>query len=52
MPLTFGIGSAYDAATGTLTLTGPASPAAFQAALRTVTYRNTSSNPSTAARGP
>ena len=46
MPVTAGIGSSYDSATGTLTLTGPASPAAFQAALRTVTYRNTSSNPS------
>jgi VCBS repeat-containing protein len=34
----------------TLTLTGPASPAAFQAALRDVTYRNSSDAPSTAAR--
>jgi VCBS repeat-containing protein len=34
----------------TLTLTGNASPAAYQAALRDVTYRNSSENPSTAAR--
>ena len=34
----------------TLTLTGTASPAAYQAALRDVTYRNSSEAPSTAAR--
>ena len=34
----------------TLTLTGTASPAAYQAALRDVTYKNTSDSPSTAAR--
>ena len=34
----------------TLTLTGTASPAAYQAALRDVTYRNSSDSPSTAAR--
>ena len=34
----------------TLTLTGNASPAAYQAALRDVTYRNSSDNPSTAPR--
>ena len=34
----------------TLTLTGNASPAAYQAALRDVTYRNSSENPSTAPR--
>ena len=34
----------------TLTLTGNASPAAYQAALRDVTYRNSSDAPSTAAR--
>src|SRR5262249_49163060 len=31
-------------------LTGPGTPAQFQAALRAVTYRNTSDNPSTAGR--
>ena len=35
----------WDAPTGTLTLTGSASPAAYQAALRTVTYANASDNP-------
>jgi hypothetical protein len=40
----------YVAATGTLTLTGNASAAAYQSALRAVTYRNTSENPSAAAR--
>ena len=34
----------------TLTLTGNASPAAYQAALRDVTYRNSSENPSTLPR--
>ena len=34
----------------TLTLTGNASPAAYQAALRDVTYRNSSDSPSTLAR--
>ena len=34
----------------TLTLTGTATPAAYQAALRDVTYRNTSEGPSTLAR--
>ncbi len=45
-----GIGAAYDSGTGTLTLTGTASVADYQAALQAVTYRNTSSNPSTATR--
>jgi large repetitive protein len=36
--------------TGTLTLTGTATVAAYQAALRSVQYRNSSENPSTAAR--
>ena len=48
-PLPF-ITQSYDAGTGTLTLSGSASAAAYQAALRAVTYRNTSSNPSTAQR--
>jgi hypothetical protein len=46
----FGITGSFNAATGTLTLTGPASPANFQNALRTVTYLNTSDTPSTAPR--
>jgi len=40
----------YNAATCTLTLTGAASPAEYQAALRLVTYTNTSDAPATAAR--
>jgi len=40
----------FNAATGTLTLTGSATLAAYQAALRSVTYANSSNNPSTAAR--
>ncbi|MEO7732705.1 MAG: tandem-95 repeat protein, partial [Kofleriaceae bacterium] len=40
----------YAAATCTLTLTGAASPASYQAALRLVTYANTSDAPATAAR--
>jgi VCBS repeat-containing protein len=43
------IGS-YNAGTGVLTLTGPASVADFQAALRTVTYSNSSQDPSTTTR--
>jgi VCBS repeat-containing protein len=46
----FGITGNFVAASGTLTLTGPASPANFQSALRTVTYQNTSNTPSTATR--
>ncbi|QDU99025.1 cadherin-like domain-containing protein [Lignipirellula cremea] len=45
-----GITGAYDAVAGILSLTGTASVADYQAALRTVTYENTSSLPSTAAR--
>lgn len=45
-----GITDSYDAGTGVLTLTGPASRADFEAALRAVAYRNTSNNPSTALR--
>jgi sugar lactone lactonase YvrE len=40
-----GIAGAWDSATGTLTLSGPASVAAYQTALRTVTYLNTSEHP-------
>src|SRR5262249_21085429 len=45
-----GITGTYFAATGVLTLTGSASLAAYQAALQSVTYENTSDNPSTATR--
>jgi hypothetical protein len=45
-----GITGSFNAATGTLTLTGSSSVANYQAALRTVTYVNTSDNPSGAAR--
>jgi hypothetical protein len=45
-----GINGAYNPKTGVLTLTGVASAADYQAALRTVTYQNTSQNPSTANR--
>src|SRR5690606_21196747 len=40
-----GITGTYDAATGVLTLTGNATLAQYQAALRTVTYRSTSETP-------
>lgn len=39
-----------DSANGILTLTGSASKAAYQAALRTIRYQNTSRNPQVAAR--
>ncbi|MCW2922761.1 MAG: hypothetical protein JWM98_165 [Thermoleophilia bacterium] len=45
-----GISGAFDAPSGRLTLTGAASSATYQAALRAVTYTDTSSNPSTATR--
>ena len=45
-----GITGTYDTATGVLTLTGDASTAAYQAALRSVTYDNSSNNPSTVTR--
>ncbi len=41
---------AFDAATGTLTITGNDTPAAYQNALRSVLYQNLSDNPSTAER--
>jgi hypothetical protein len=44
------ITAVYVAATGTLTLSGADSPANYQLALRAVTYRDTSTNPSTARR--
>ena len=45
-----GITGSYDKSTGTLTLTGSALLADYQAALRSVTYVNTSQNPNTQAR--
>src|SRR3954468_1794323 len=41
-----GITGSYDGDTGTLTLSGPASVAEYQAALQSVTYENASDNPS------
>jgi VCBS repeat-containing protein len=45
-----GISGSYNAATGVLTLTGPASVADYEAALQSVTYANSSDNPSGATR--
>jgi len=45
-----GITGSWNSSTGTMTLTGSATLANYQAALRAVTYRNTSSNPSTLQR--
>ena len=45
-----GITGAFNAATGTLTLTGTSSVANYQIALQSVTYTNSSQNPSTLAR--
>jgi VCBS repeat-containing protein len=45
-----GIAGSYNATTGVLTLSGSATVAQYQAALRSVTYTNTSESPSTAAR--
>src|SRR5207302_621088 len=45
-----GITGSYNAATGVLTLTGTATVAQYQAALDSVTYFNSSDNPSGAAR--
>lgn len=47
---TASITGSFNAGTGTLTLTGTATVADYQAALRSVTYRNTSDGPSTATR--
>lgn len=46
-----GISGTWNAASGTLTLTGAASVAAYQAALRSITYQNTSDNPAAGNRG-
>jgi hypothetical protein len=45
-----GITGSFDALSGTMTLTGSASVANYQTAMESVTYVNTSENPSTAAR--
>jgi heme-binding NEAT domain protein len=45
-----GITGSYDDGTGTLTLSGSASVADYQATLRSVTYENSSENPSTDTR--
>ena len=45
-----GISGAYNSGSGTLTLSGTASVAEYEAALRSVTYENGSDNPSTATR--
>ncbi len=50
LPTTPGISGTFDPATGVLTLTGTASIAVYQSALRSVTYANTSDDPSAAAR--
>ena len=46
----FGISGSYNAATGVLSLSGPASVAQYQTALRSVSYVNTSDNPNTVNR--
>ena len=45
-----GISGTWDAGAGTLTLTGTASVADYQAAIRSIVFNNTSDNPSTAQR--
>ncbi|TAJ05678.1 gliding motility-associated C-terminal domain-containing protein, partial [Marinilabiliaceae bacterium JC017] len=45
-----GITGSYNSSTGVLSISGNASLANYQAALRSVTYENTSDNPSTATR--
>ena len=45
-----GITGNWNAVTGILTLSGPATAANYQTALRTVAYQNTSDNPNTAVR--
>jgi hypothetical protein len=42
--------ASYDQVTGVLTLTGPASPTEFQAALRSVTYKNSLEKPTGTSR--
>jgi hypothetical protein len=45
-----GISGSYDSSSGTLTLTGSSPVADYQTALRSVRYRNTAGDPSTATR--
>jgi hypothetical protein len=45
-----GITGSYDSGTGVLTLTGTSSVANYESALRSITYRNLSEDPSTAQR--
>ncbi|MBZ2169515.1 DUF4347 domain-containing protein, partial [Marinobacter sp. F4216] len=45
-----GITGSFDAATGTLTLTGSATLGQYETALRSITYNNTSENPDTTTR--
>ena len=45
-----GISGSYDAVSGTLTLSGTASVADYQTALRSITYENSSEAPNTADR--
>ena len=47
-----GITGSYNDTTGVLTLTGTATVADYQAALRTVTYENESDTPDRRRRGP
>ncbi len=50
LPAQPGITAVFDAPTGMLTLSGSATVAAYQAALRAVTYENSSDNPGNAPR--
>jgi hypothetical protein len=50
MPSQAGISASFDAAQGTLTLSGSATRAAYEAALESVRYQNVSDNPSTSTR--
>ncbi|WP_165371667.1 beta strand repeat-containing protein [Pseudolysobacter antarcticus] len=45
-----GISGSFNSTTGVLTLSGSATPANYQAALRSVSYSNTSENPAAASR--
>jgi hypothetical protein len=45
-----GLSATYDSTSGTLTVTGSASPAVYQQVLRTATYNDTAASPNTADR--
>jgi hypothetical protein len=45
-----GVSGSFDASTGAITMTGDADAATYEAVLRSITYVNTSDNPSTATR--